>query len=66
MRNSKSNHFKIYFHENKLNLSKHEIREIWGIREIIIIPQKEKIDITFKQIGNKTVEKCSEMNSINT
>ena len=42
------------------------LEKLWGIREIIIIPQKEKIDITFKQIGNKTVEKSSEMNSINT
>ena len=42
------------------------LEKLWGIREIIIIPQKEKIDITFKQIGNITVEKSSEMNSIYT
>ena len=59
MRNSKFNH---YFYENKLNLFK-----TWkGIREIINISKKEKTDITSTQIGNKTVKKSSEMNSINT
>ena len=50
MRNSKSNHFNNYFHENKLNLFK-----TWeGIREIIKISENRKTDIKSIQIGNKT------------
>ena len=56
MRNSKSNHFNNYFHENKSNLIK-----TWeGIREIISTSKKRKTDITSIQIGNKTVKKSSE------
>ena len=57
MRNSESNYFYNYFHENKLNLFK-----TWeGIGEIIKISKREKTDITSIQIGNKTVKKSSEI-----
>ena len=49
MWNSKSNHFINYFHENKFNLFK-----TWeGIREIVNIYRKGKIDITSTQIAKK-------------
>ena len=50
MRNSKSNHFNNYFHENKLHLFK-----TWeSIRKIINISENRKTDIKSIPIGNKT------------
>ena len=56
MRNSKSNHFNNYFHENKLNLFK--TQEV--IREMINISKNRKTDVTSTQIGNKNVKKSSD------
>ena len=56
MRNSKSNHFNNYFHENKLNLFK----TLEVIREMINISKNRKTDVTSIQIGNKNVKKSSD------
>ena len=40
------------------------IQNLGGIREIINISKKGKTDIASIHIGNKTVKKSSEMNSI--
>ena len=59
-RKSKGNHFKNYFHDNKLNIFK-----TWeAIREIINISKKEPNNINYIQIGKNTITNSYQMNLI--